>query len=492
MKPVQQNDDKLVVPTDSSLFKSQKKTLVYLENQSNEVENGLSMQKMFAYGGDQMSTLSVPISGDNDSAEKNSMMMAPSNGLQFNKSNTKVVNFFESRMPAVKMPSHNETSNQKLNVGMNEGEGDFSFFSMQNGITASVNSKPNQTFSRLGSLQPEMDNIAFDKPIIPTKLLNAPAGQFALENDFFRQATGSSHEEFFSPTCNMNQFSGIGQNSAFKFPQNLESIGIFPPIENKGPKLQNFNMLYEVLVKIFCEGKVCESDFMMIDSTQETVLNSFLMRKFFKKLRADELSLDNTRKCEVVNRIISTRTSKRPEEFFKFVLTRVIKTLKKSYKAENNPPADLDVEFYSYYFKDVADKLGITIEQFFYPLTGKATNKTESGQKKNMKLNASYYSRIFQSKMFLDAMNKCLEEIKTEYSDEIRKKLESLLAKWDSELDPSLKNPKSFVDKITQYLEKNKRCKLPWTISEVEEATDRFKMLVESVLSDLTKKGYAK
>ena len=492
MKPVKQENDKLVVPTDSSLLKKQKQTLVYLENQSNELDNGVTMQKTFAYGGDQMSTLSVPISGENDSAEKNSLVMVPPSGLQFTKSNTKVVNFFESRMPVVKMGSYNEAANLKLNVGGNEGDGDLTFFSMQSGIIPNPNNKPNQTFSRLGSLLPEMDNNNFEKHGLSARMPNVPTGQLGLDGDFFRQATGSSHDEFFSPPYNMTQFNLMGQNPSFKFPQNLEPIDVFPPIEAKGPKLQNFNMLYEVLVKIFCEGKISENDLMMIDSAQESILNSFFMRKFFKKLRADELTLDNSQKCELINRIVSTRTSKRPEEFFKFVLTRVIKTLKKSFKAEYNPSGDIDVEFYSHYFKDIAKKLGISIDLFFYPLTGKATNKTESGQKKNMKLNASYYNRIFQSTRFLDAMNTCLDEIKEDYSDEIRKKLESLLMKWDAELDPSLKNLNNFVDKITQYLEKNKRCKLPWTISEVEEATDRFKMLVDSVLSDLAKKGSSK
>jgi hypothetical protein len=492
MKPVKQTDNKLVVPTDSTLFKSQKKTLAYLENQTAEPENGPGVQKVFSFGAEQMSTLSMPVSGDNDSAEKNSLVMAPTNALQTSKQTSKLMNFFESRMPVVKLPSYNETNNLRLNIGQNDVEGDMSFFVMQNGLTPTINNKPNQTFSRLGSLQPEMDVGILEKPIVNSKPMNFPGIQFGFDNELFRQPTGSSHDEFSSPTYQINQLNMVGQNSVFKFPHNVGPIGIFPPMETKGPKLQNFNMLFEVLVKIFCDGNVSESDFMMMDSTQETILNSFLMRKFFKKLRTDELSLDNTRKSDVVNRIISARTSKRPEEFFKFVLTRVIKTLKKSYKSDINPSGDLDIEFYSHYFKDVADKLKVSIDQFFYPLTGKATNKNASGQKKNMKLNAGYYSRIFQSKKFLDAMNKSIEEIKSDYADEIRKKLESLLMKWDSDFDPNSKNMIDFVNKIAQYLEKNKRCKLPWTLAEVAEATDRFDMLVESVLADLDKKGAAK
>jgi hypothetical protein len=186
-------------------------------------------------------------------------------------------------------------------------------------------------------------------------------------------------------------------------------------------------------------------------------------------------------KVEILNQIILTRSSKRPEEFYKFVLTRVIKTLKKRFKEDTKCSGDLELEFYQYYFKDTAAEMNIEIEKFYYPLTGKASKRKPDGGKVNMNLNTGYYQRIFNSPNFIQDMNICLEGMTDDYAKEIEKKFESLFTKWDSELESEMLNVKAFESKVSSYLEKNKRCKLPWTINEVREAIERFALLFESI-----------
>ena len=81
-------------------------------------------------------------------------------------------------------------------------------------------------------------------------------------------------------------------------------------------------------------------------------------------------------------------------------------------------------------------------------------------------------------------MNICLAGMTDEYAKEIEKKFESMLTKWDSELQSDSVNLKAFEAKVTTYLEKNKRCKLPWAVGEVREAIERFKLLLESVINN--------
>ena len=68
--------------------------------------------------------------------------------------------------------------------------------------------------------------------------------------------------------------------------------------------------------------------------------------------------------------------------------------------------------------------------------------------------------------------------LESEYKREIGKKLESLLLRWDQQLQDETSNTEDVERNIKEYLLKNKRCKLPWTINEVDESIERFKNLI--------------
>jgi hypothetical protein len=242
-------------------------------------------------------------------------------------------------------------------------------------------------------------------------------------------------------------------------------------------KLDN---LKNLCTDIFCKGEINALEY-KLDPLEESIFNSILMRKFFKKLRKDQMSLSKADKVEQVNKIILSRSSKRPEEFYKFVLTRIIKSLKKRFKDDINIAGDYELAFYQYYFGQTSKDLDLSLDNFLYPLTGKACVKKAKEAKVKFSLNTGYYQRIFKSKLFLADMEVCIESMTEEYSSEIANKIELLLSKWDKELAEGKVDLKEFETKVTFYLEKNKRCKLPWTISEVNDGIQRFKILVESI-----------
>jgi hypothetical protein len=242
-----------------------------------------------------------------------------------------------------------------------------------------------------------------------------------------------------------------------------------------GNSLVNLRNLFNVLNHVFNHREISIEEYEVLNSFEEELLNSILQRKFLKKLRPRDFELDTDKKVDLINEITNTKSHKRPEECYKFILTRVIKHLKKYLKTLDRTNMDLESFFYEYFFTSTADLLGLQLSDFHYPLTG---------NKEKIKLNSKYFGRIFKSTMFLEKLETYMNGLlESDYTIEIAKKLDSLLARWDGML-VGASDPQNIECSIREYLLKNKRCKLPWTINEVHESVDRFSILLKNYKSN--------
>ena len=242
--------------------------------------------------------------------------------------------------------------------------------------------------------------------------------------------------------------------------------------EQNEQELQKLRQLFRVLQASFTQGRVGQDDFNALTKFEEELLNALLQRKFQKRLKTKELEMAPDQKLELINEIVNTRSHKRPEECYKFVLTRVIKYLKKLLKDSNQNIKDLESYFYEFYFSETAHDLELPLADFHYPLTG---------HKGKFKLNSFYFDRIFKSNKFLGRVDFYINNIiEGEYKREIGKKLDSLLFRWDVQLQDANISVEEAEKCIKEYLLKNKRCKLPWTIHEVNESVERFKNLISN------------
>ena len=173
-----------------------------------------------------------------------------------------------------------------------------------------------------------------------------------------------------------------------------------------------------------------------------------------------------------LSRTIHLTSHKRPEECNKFIFTRVLRFLKKQMRNRFNLGDEVEDKFYQYYFDEVAKKNNIPLEEYYYPLTRKGKTKET--------LNVAYFTRIFESKRFVNDLIKYMSEnLKEEYEEEIIQKLESILLKWDKKFNFDEMTNKKCLEEIKNYFIKNKRCKLPWNIDEVKEAVMRVHRLIE-------------
>lgn len=242
------------------------------------------------------------------------------------------------------------------------------------------------------------------------------------------------------------------------------------PLEH--PSMQR---LYEVFVHIFEKGYLEPEDY-ALEKSEEEVLNCLLQRKFFLRLSQTELDGPLQAKLDRINEIVRGRSNKRPEECYKFVLTRANKSLKRRVLASKEISEDSDKLFYEYYFAELTQSLGLPIEQFIYPITRK--------QIEVAKLNSAYFERIFKSPKFLKDLQWYLgNAIFEEYKEELKKKLRSFLGKYDIMLHKPNCDTDAIEKKLKEYLLKNKRCKLPWTLNEIKESIVRFQILIESLKS---------
>lgn len=242
------------------------------------------------------------------------------------------------------------------------------------------------------------------------------------------------------------------------------------------PEIIKLKSLWEFLEDLFINMTPSEEQFAKLALIDEQILNSLLQRKYGKRLPLNDSNLSLEKKLDALHEIVNSKSQKRPEECYKFVLTRVIKYLKKQLRDSEECPPDVEPFLYRHYFSDAAEQLKLPISDFHYPLTG---------QRGKFKLNSYYFDKIFKSEKFIKASNDYIENVlEDEYRAEINKKIESLLIRWDLKLQEGVADMNEIEVSIKEYLIKNKRCKLPWTMKEVNESIERFKKLVKNYRSE--------
>lgn len=237
------------------------------------------------------------------------------------------------------------------------------------------------------------------------------------------------------------------------------------------PPKMRLNKLCAIIQRLFIQGDVIQEDYELLSQFEKRLLYYLVKRKFIPKNLKDLESDDNTCNYEKLKRVYITSNPRRPEECYKFVLTRVLKHLRRQFEAEEgctNPEQRLN----DVYFRPVSDKFGIPMSDFNYPLAG--------NQKGKFHFNFLYFSKIFKSDAFLQKIFEYTkEDIFVDFQKDLNKKVAALTHKWER----ILSNDLAFIDyaqmSILRYVIFNKRCKLPWTQVDVTNAIERVKDLIQ-------------
>jgi len=309
-------------------------------------------------------------------------------------------------------------------------------------------------------------------PPNPCSLLKVPKAAFRHENDQSLDTLESAPSHSVEPESQPQRQAPIQVKSDKVLKEQSAKPNTDINFSKFGSRLVNLRNLFFVLNKAYNHKSLLVDEYSTLTKFEEDLLNSMLQRKFLKRLRPRDFELDIAKKVDLINEIIHTKSNKRPEECYKFVLTRVIKHLKKGLKVGQISVGDIEGYFYNHYFAETAGLLGLSLSDFHYPLTG---------NKGQFRLNSKYFEKIFKSQAFLERLDVYLDGLlERDYKFEIAKKLDSLLQRWDDMISNSQTNLPNVENSINEYLLKNKRCKLPWTLNEVVESIDRFHNLLRN------------
>lgn len=121
--------------------------------------------------------------------------------------------------------------------------------------------------------------------------------------------------------------------------------------------------------------------------------------------------------------------------------------------------------FNQYYFQEVVETARIPLESFFHP---KNSNQPSKSAVKT--INSLYISNIIQSKRFVhDFLSYMNGDLEKDYNVVIKTKINGLFDRWESDYQIA-PNKEEQIQKICVNIEKNNKCKLPWTIIEVKSA----------------------
>jgi len=237
------------------------------------------------------------------------------------------------------------------------------------------------------------------------------------------------------------------------------------PTDAKSAKYKNLAGLYVLLKKHFKGHDITDKD-TKISNVEMSILKSIIQRKYKSKVNLNTKAFLLKDK---LNSITKLGSNKRPEENYKFVFKRCLKHMKDNLKIasdKKHKKKEQEKQFYEHYFKRIAEAEGLSIQQFFHPKNSKSKYKDAPKT-----INADYIANISKSAEFVhDFLDYMHNKLKLDYEKTIDTKIDGLIKKWNDTYEQSASREKT-IEEICEYIEKNKKCKLPWSDKEIYEAT---------------------
>ncbi len=252
------------------------------------------------------------------------------------------------------------------------------------------------------------------------------------------------------------------------------------PLQYFNSKIRNFRRCFNLLSKLFLNAPVENCDLSL--NEMEKMLFLYICRRKYPSLSIP-ISKDQPLEDEffesLVQKCKNELSNKRIEENIKFIFKHSMKYLKERFKSLSFPlnSDESSLDFYHYYFKEVAEATGMSYDAFQDPLNCK--NKKSSQMPKT--LNNEYLQLLFRSRPFLRDFKSYIanNHMIGDYMKTIPKKFEKLLLKWERISDGKI-DKKIFKEKLNEYFFKNKQCKLPWTVNEIISAVSYFLNMMKS------------
>lgn len=230
--------------------------------------------------------------------------------------------------------------------------------------------------------------------------------------------------------------------------------------------------LYHLLKRLFLNEVHSFTDIQGISDREFAIFRQIIHKKTGVTLERPEALLDGELSAKILL-TFNQNSTKRKEENCEFIFKSVLKRMMRIFEARFELQQDENVTFYKHYFGTQAVATGIAVEAYWDPTSQRIPGK-EHSQGPFKSINHNYLKQVFAAPSFREDFLRVLasRDFVQVCREKVGKKLAKLMNKWDKELkQPSDDN---FVRKIVDYFSEAKRCKLPWTLYEVETARKSF------------------
>lgn len=241
--------------------------------------------------------------------------------------------------------------------------------------------------------------------------------------------------------------------------------------EASGP-LNHLSTLSSVLRKFFKEEEVLPED-LNLSYAEKVLLCGIVERKFGEKVLGDLPE----EMFSSLKDILSSEGNKRPEEYYKFAFKQIVKSMRKEFRNQVKSKVryrkdPTEKAFYVHYFGEICTKTGEEIDRFYQPRTGKNPLIPKT-------FNSTYIRRVGQSQPFMDDFRRHLNSLLPQSTNLIDSKINRLVRRLDSIIEESLIPAEEIVESVIN----SRKCKLPWTLTEVRKATTTVEKFLNTYLA---------
>ena len=235
-----------------------------------------------------------------------------------------------------------------------------------------------------------------------------------------------------------------------------------------------------IMMQLF-QGKDLEVDTLTeLNKEQRFTLGSLVLRKFGIKVNP---MCGSATVAETINSQRDNSRTKRLEENYKLVFKKALKYLLRKYKRVNTikgKKSELEHQFYKFYFEALFKKEGID-KELDIRIDGRGNFNGHSLFNPKT-INSKYVISIMKSQTFYDHFLDFLENcFVADYNRTREFKIQKVIEKCN-ECFASKKGTASGYEEVKNYVEKNPKCKLPWSDAELESAKESVRQLLANKL----------
>lgn len=247
------------------------------------------------------------------------------------------------------------------------------------------------------------------------------------------------------------------------------------PSMSTSTRKRDKSMINDLIERFLEEEPISREDWDTVRKEEQIILNCLIKRKLgfdiLEYIRVKGVVKEGAVKC------------KRLEENYKMVFKGALKYLSSNFKekkAKKKTKAE-DIAFYQHYFGSVANDSN-PLEAFFHPNKYHQINarKLKANSAKNANnnqktMNSTYLENLLSSERFRNGLEQYLNtDFINGYKMRRRKKIDNFIDKIKKE---------NFFNqdlvKLTNYLENNPKCKLPWSNKELMAAKNCVMSLID-------------